>query len=85
MGEESQKKQPGPGAGVSSNTLDGIRGDLPPEVIRDGVKFHWMVSERVVQAVKDYDVRDDDVWVTTYPKAGTNYVIKANLTAFAIG
>ena len=68
MAEESRKK---PSAvGSANSALDSWRGNLPPEVIRDGVKFHWMVSERVVQAVKDYDVRDDDVWVTTYPKAG---------------
>ena len=48
-----------------------MRGDLPPEVERDGIILPWMVSERALQAMIDYDVRDDDVWITTYPKAGT--------------
>ena len=36
----------------------------------DGVKLPWMVSKRALSALKDYEIRADDVWVTTYPKAG---------------
>ena len=50
-----------------------MRGDLSPEVVHDGVLFPWVVSDRAVQAAKDYDVRDDDVWVTTFPKTGTDH------------
>ncbi|XP_072025012.1 sulfotransferase 1A1-like [Amphiura filiformis] len=53
--------------------LANLRGDLPPEVVHEGVLFPWHVSERAVKALKDYDVRDDDIWVTTYPKAGTHW------------
>ena len=73
MAEESQKKPLGTGP-TSLSSVDRMRGDLPPEVVHDGVVFSWLVSERAVQALKDYDVRDDDVWITTYPKAGTNEV-----------
>ena len=47
-----------------------MRGDQPTKVVRQGFTLPWMVSDRSVEAVKDYDIRDDDVWVTTYPKAG---------------
>ncbi|XP_072033479.1 amine sulfotransferase-like [Amphiura filiformis] len=35
-----------------------------------------MVSDRALKALKDYDVRDDDIWVTTYPKAGTHWAVE---------
>ena len=47
-----------------------LKGDIPAIVVRQGFKLPWMVSERSLEALKYYDVRDDDVWVTTYPKAG---------------
>lgn len=57
-----------------------MRGDLPAEVVRQGFTLPWMVSDRSVEALKDYDIRDDDVWVTTYPKAGTHWAVEiANL------
>ena len=67
MAEESPKKPSG-----TSPTMDSMRGDRAPEIVRDGVVFPWMVSEGAIQALRDYDVKDDDVWITTYPKAGTN-------------
>ena len=51
----------------SSNT----NGDVMGEVTIDGIKFPAMVTEKSVNELKNYAVRDDDVWVTTYPKAGT--------------
>ncbi|XP_072018878.1 sulfotransferase 1A1-like [Amphiura filiformis] len=62
--------------GSSLGDLTVMKGDLTPEVVHDGVKFFWMVSEEVVKALTDYDVRDDDVWVTTYPKAGTHWTVE---------
>ncbi|XP_072025593.1 sulfotransferase 6B1-like [Amphiura filiformis] len=60
-----------------NDSLSDLKGnDLPSEVVHDGVPFPWMVSERVVKALKDYDVRDDDIWVTTYPKAGTHWAVE---------
>ncbi|XP_072018270.1 LOW QUALITY PROTEIN: amine sulfotransferase-like [Amphiura filiformis] len=56
--------------------LASLRGELPPEVVCEGVLFPWHVSERAVKALKDYDVRDDDIWVTTYPKAGTHWTVE---------
>ena len=70
MANENPKKPPGEGVNVLPPSV-AARGDLASEVVRDGVVFPWMVSERAIQAVRDYDVRDDDVWITTYPKAGT--------------
>ena len=40
----------------------------------DGIKLPWMVSQRALNALKEYEIRHDDVWVTTYPKAGKYYV-----------
>ena len=67
MAEESPKKPTG-----TVHPLLAMRGDLGPEVVHDGVIFPWVVSPRAVQAAKDYDVRDDDVFITTYPKSGNN-------------
>ncbi|XP_072019495.1 amine sulfotransferase-like isoform X2 [Amphiura filiformis] len=37
------------------------------------IQLPWMVSQRALVALKDYDIRQDDIWVTTYPKAGTHW------------
>ncbi|XP_038078534.1 sulfotransferase 1C2-like [Patiria miniata] len=33
-----------------------------------------LVTEQSLNAVKNFEVRDDDVWVATWPKAGTHWV-----------
>ncbi len=47
-------------------------GEPLKEVIVRGFKFPPMVTEKSLNEMENYDVRDDDVWITTYPKAGTN-------------
>ena len=50
----------------SRNTTD----DFHPGVVIDRINFPWVVSERLVNELKNCDIREDDVWITTYPKAG---------------
>ena len=35
-----------------------------------GILYAEFVTERSLNAVKNYDVRHDDVWICAYPKAG---------------
>ncbi|XP_022081768.1 sulfotransferase 1 family member D1-like [Acanthaster planci] len=39
-----------------------------------GVWWPELVTEQSLKAVKTFEVRDDDVWVATWPKAGTHWV-----------
>ena len=36
----------------------------------NGVNWPWMVTQESLDTLRSYDVWEDDVWVTTYPKAG---------------
>ncbi|XP_038047381.1 sulfotransferase 1C2-like [Patiria miniata] len=40
----------------------------------DGIIFPEFVTERSLRIVKDYEIRDDDVWISAFPKAGTHWV-----------
>ncbi|XP_038078535.1 sulfotransferase 1A1-like [Patiria miniata] len=44
------------------------------DVCIGGVWWPSFVSEQALDAVKNFDVRDDDVWIATWPKAGTHWV-----------
>ncbi|XP_033635674.1 sulfotransferase 1C2-like [Asterias rubens] len=39
-----------------------------------GILYAEFVTERSLNAVKNYDVRHDDVWICAYPKAGNNWL-----------
>ena len=39
-----------------------------------GVRYPRLVTEKVFDAMKTLEVRQDDIWLLTYPKAG-NVVI----------
>ncbi|XP_071800992.1 sulfotransferase 1A1-like isoform X1 [Asterias amurensis] len=42
----------------------------------NGVNWPWMVTQESLDTLRSYDVWEDDVWVTTYPKAGTHWVME---------
>ncbi|XP_022081765.1 sulfotransferase 1A1-like [Acanthaster planci] len=44
------------------------------DVFLQGVWWTDLVTEQALNAVKNFDVRDDDVWIATWPKAGTHWV-----------
>ncbi|XP_033641009.1 sulfotransferase family cytosolic 1B member 1-like [Asterias rubens] len=40
----------------------------------EGVSWPPLVSKESLKAIKNFDVRNDDVWIASYPKAGTHWV-----------
>ena len=36
----------------------------------EGVSWPPLVSKESLKAIKNFDVRNDDVWIASYPKAG---------------
>ncbi|XP_033118151.1 sulfotransferase 1C4-like isoform X2 [Anneissia japonica] len=42
--------------------------------IVDGVRHPWVTTDEILEAMKTFEVRTDDIWVITYPKAGTTWM-----------
>ncbi|XP_078662010.1 sulfotransferase 1B1-like isoform X2 [Branchiostoma floridae x Branchiostoma belcheri] len=41
-----------------------------------GIRFPGEISKETLDVIPDYPVRDNDIFVVTYPKAGTNWMIE---------
>ena len=59
---------------------------LPGQHVYSGVLFFGYSPPDILDAVKDFNVRDDDVFIITYPKAGTVILkyYKLNATMFIL-
>ncbi|XP_072182183.1 sulfotransferase 1A1-like [Diadema setosum] len=42
----------------------------------DGICYSNIVLDSSIEALKSFDVSPDDVWVVTYPKAGTHWMLE---------
>ena len=51
----------------------------------DGVMWPTMVTVESLQAIKDFETWEDDVWVSTYPKAGKKNGIGASVAEIWAG
>lgn len=49
---------------------------LPGEHCYEGTLFFGYSPPDILDAVKEFSVRDDDVFVVTYPKAGKYRILK---------
>ncbi|XP_071957086.1 sulfotransferase 1C4-like [Antedon mediterranea] len=39
-----------------------------------GVRHPWVTSDEILEAMNTFEVRQDDIWVITFPKAGTTWM-----------
>ncbi|XP_071956211.1 uncharacterized protein [Antedon mediterranea] len=39
-----------------------------------GVRHPWVTSDEILQAMQTFEVRHDDIWIITFPKAGTTWM-----------
>ncbi|XP_006819047.1 sulfotransferase 6B1-like [Saccoglossus kowalevskii] len=46
--------------------------DTEPEI--DGILYPKFMQEKVLRRIKDIEVREDDVWLLSYPKTGTHWM-----------
>lgn len=52
---------------------------LPGEHLYNGILFFGFSPPETLDAVKEFKVRDDDVFIVTYPKAGKIHRILSDL------
>ncbi|XP_071957080.1 sulfotransferase 1A3-like isoform X2 [Antedon mediterranea] len=42
--------------------------------IVDGIRYPWATKDEILEAMKTFEVREDDVWLITYRKSGNTWV-----------
>ncbi|XP_054764180.2 sulfotransferase 1B1-like [Lytechinus pictus] len=52
---------------------DWVEHSVHGSVYHDGIKFSALVVPSSIEAMKTFDVRNDDIWINTYSKSGTHW------------
>ena len=61
-----------------AGTLQGQdKGKMSDYTVIDGIHVSWTTPPSTLEAMKTFEVRDDDIFIITYPKSGTYF--KCNL------
>lgn len=60
-----------------AGTLEGQdKGKMNDFVVIDGVHVAWVTPPSTLEAMKTFEVRDDDIFIVTYPKSGTHWLME---------
>ncbi|KAI8494213.1 sulfotransferase 1 [Branchiostoma belcheri] len=47
-----------------------------PGIVHDGVRYPPQVTREILEAMKTFQTRDDDIAIVSYPKTGTNWTLE---------
>ncbi|XP_019640048.1 PREDICTED: sulfotransferase family cytosolic 1B member 1-like [Branchiostoma belcheri] len=47
-----------------------------PGIVHDGVRYPRQVTREILEAMKTFQTRDDDIAIVSYPKTGTNWTLE---------
>ena len=54
-----------------AGTLEGQdKGKMNDYVVIDGIHVAWVTPPSTLEAMKTFEVREDDIFIVTYPKSG---------------
>ena len=68
-----------------AGTLEGQdKGKMNDYVVIDGIHVAWVTPPSTLEAMKTFEVREDDIFIVTYPKSGMLKIYEIYFTSFLI-
>ncbi|XP_072051233.1 sulfotransferase 1E1-like [Amphiura filiformis] len=60
-----------------AGTLEGQdKGSMNDFQVVDGINVAWVTPPSTLEAMKTFEVREDDIFIVTYPKSGTHWLME---------